>query len=136
MCAIMKFRFLMRELWDNQLVRFLVVGGINTLFGYLVYSFFTFIGLHYMLVVFLAQTSGVLFNFNTTGRIVFNNTKPNLLYRFAGIYVIIYIVNVLLLGLFSLIDYNMYLAGALLILPMAILSFLLNKTFVFSNTNL
>src|SRR6476646_7233459 len=124
----MEFQILIHKLWNNQLVRYLAVGGINTVFGYSMYSLFTFVGLHYTLVVLLAQISGVLFNFNSTGRIVFNNTKYGLLYRFAGVYVILYLLNVLLLGLFVQINSNMYLAGAILILPMAFLSFLLNKT--------
>jgi putative flippase GtrA len=131
----MEFQLLVRKLWNNQLIRYLAVGGINTIFGYSMYSLFTFIGLHYALVVLLAQISGILFNFNTTGRIVFNNTKYGLLYRFASVYVIIYLLNVLLLRLFVQINFNMYLAGAILILPMAFLSFLLNKTFVFTNTS-
>ena len=122
---------LIRKFWDNQLLRFLVVGGVNTIFGYCMYALFTFIGLHYALAVLLAQISGVIFNFNTTGKIVFYNTKPHLIFRFAGVYVFLYVINVLILSLFAKIDYNMYFAGLILILPMALLSFLLNKKFVF-----
>ena len=122
---------LIRKFWDNQLLRFLVVGGVNTIFGYCMYALFTFIGLHYALAVLLAQISGVIFNFNTTGKIVFYNTKSHLIFRFAGVYVFLYVINVLILSLFAKIDYNMYFAGLILILPMALLSFLLNKKFVF-----
>ena len=117
--------------WDNQMFRFLIVGGVNTLFGSCVYAFFLFIGLHYTVAVLLAIISSVLFSFNTTGKIVFRNKRPGLIFRFAGVYAILYVVNVLLLSLFSKINYNMYFAGIILILPMAFLSFLLNRTFVF-----
>jgi len=129
----MEFQVRVRKLWSSQFFRFLVAGGINTVFGYSIYALLTFIGLHYTLVVLLGQISGILFNFNTTGKIVFNNTKSGLLYRFAGVYVVIYVVNVLLLRLFAQINYNMYFAGAILILPMAFVSFFLSKTFVFSS---
>jgi putative flippase GtrA len=131
----MGLQSLVHKLWSNQLFRFFVVGGINTIFGYSMYALFTLIGLHYTVVVLLSQISGILFNFNTTGKIVFNNAKSGLLFRFAGIYVVMYVVNVLFLKLFAQIHYNMYFAGAILILPMAFLSFLLSKTFVFSNTH-
>jgi len=129
----MEFQVRVRKLWSSQFFRFLVAGGINTVFGYSTYALLTFIGLHYTLVVLLGQIIGILFNFNTTGKIVFNNTKSGLLYRFAGVYVVIYVVNVLLLRLFAQINYNMYFAGAILILPMAFVSFFLSKTFVFSS---
>lgn len=123
---------LVTKFWNHQLFRFLIVGGLNTVFGYCMYALFTFIGLHYALAVLLGQISGILFNFNTTGKIVFNNTESGLIFRFTGVYMTTYIVNVLLLRLFAQVNYNMYFAGAILILPIAFLSFLLNKKFVFS----
>lgn len=128
----MQIKSFLIKLWGNQLFRFLIVGGINTIFGYCVYAFLTFVELHYAVAVLLAQVSGVLFNFNTTGKIVFNNKKSGLLLRFSSVYVVTYVVNVSLLTLFAQIDYNMYFAGAILVLPIALLSFFLNKTFVFT----
>jgi len=125
-------RSLISKFWDNQMFRFLVVGGFNTLFSNCIYAIFLLIGLHYTIAVLLALISGVLFNYNTTGRIVFNNKKPELIFYFAGVYMLLYVVNVFLLSLFAQANYNMYIAGAILILPMALLSFFLNKTFVFT----
>ena len=121
------------KFWNNQMFRFLVIGGVNTVFGYCMYALFTFIGLHYALASLFALISGILFNFNTTGKIVFNNTKPGLLFRFTGVYMISYLVNIFLLRLFAQSNYNMYFAGAILILPMALISFLLNKKIVFGS---
>ncbi len=119
------------KFWNNQFLRFLLVGGINTVFGYCMYALFTFMGLHYSIAMLLAQISGVIFNFYTTGRIVFNNSDARLFIRFFCVYITIYMVNVLLLGAFEQASYNMYIAGALLILPNALLSFFLNKILVF-----
>jgi putative flippase GtrA len=127
----MQIQTLVTKFWNNQLFRFLVVGGINTVFGYCMYALFIFIGLHFAIAVLLAQISGIIFNFNTTGIFVFNNTQPALIFRFTGVYTITYLVNVLFLKIFAQINYNMYLAGAILVLPIAFLSFFLNKTFVF-----
>lgn len=128
----MQTPILVTKFWNNQLIRFLIVGGINTVFGYCMYALFIFIGLHYALAVLLAQISGVLFNFNTTGKIVFNNTGSGLFFRFVSVYMVTYVINVLLLRLFAQVNYNMYFAGAILVLPVALLSFFLNKKFVFS----
>lgn len=114
-----------------QFVRFLFVGGINTLFGYCCFVFFIYLGIHYSIAVLLSTICGILFNFKTTGAIVFKNSDNKLVGRFVAIYGIAYLCNVA--GLKLLINFyiNTYLAGALLILPMAVLTFILQKKFVF-----
>jgi len=116
---------------DKKFIKFLAVGGLNTIFGYSVYALLLFIGMHYSIAVFLSTVLGVLFNFKTTGGLVFNNSKNSLIFKFVGIYCVIYIINVFFLGIFNSIKFNMFLAGAVLIFPMALLSFILNKNLVF-----
>lgn len=116
-----------------KFLRFLIVGGINTLFGYLVFSFFLYINFHYSLATLLATICGVLFNFITIGKLVFNNNDNSLFFKFIGVYVIIYFLNVFFLKMFELFNVNLYLAAALLILPMAMVSFTINRKFVFKN---
>lgn len=115
----------------KQFIKFLFVGGINTIFGYSVFAALIFIGLHYSFAVILATILGVLFNFKTTGKIVFNNSRNALLIKFIGVYGITCVLNILFLRVFEQIKFNMYYAGAVLVLPMAVLSFTLNKKFVF-----
>lgn len=128
-----KLKALSNKFWNNQLFRFLIVGGINTVFGYSIYSLFTFIGLHYAIAALLAQLCGILFNFNTTGKIVFNNKNSGLFFRFTVVYAITYVANVLALKWFFQINFNMYAAGAILVLPISLLSFTLNRNFVFTD---
>ncbi|MEQ8235804.1 MAG: GtrA family protein [Syntrophomonadaceae bacterium] len=120
--------------WSDEhkrLVLFLFVGGINTLFGYGLYSFMLFINLHYALASLLATVGGVFFNFKTTGVIVFKNRDNRLLFRFIAVYSVTYSVNVTCLRLLSSHTSNMYLAGAVTVLPIACLSYLLLRKFVF-----
>jgi len=117
---------------DKQFQIFLLVGALNTLFGYSTYAFLLFIGLHYTLAAFLATCAGVLFNFKTTGRIVFQNTKNSLLFKFILVYAVLYVINIAILKFFLLIGINAYWGGAICILPMALLGFLLNKHLVFT----
>ncbi|MFA5062286.1 MAG: GtrA family protein [Patescibacteria group bacterium] len=120
-----------QELFKNQFIRFLIVGGINTLFGYGVFALLLFVGLHYALAAFLGTILGILFNFKTTGVIVFNSHNNWLIFKFFGVYGVTYILNVLGLYLFSLAQISAYIGGAILILPMAFVAFFLNKRFVF-----
>ena len=113
-------------------LKYLIVGGINTLFGYGAFALLLFLELHYALASFLATCAGVLFNFNTTGRIVFKNSNHRLLFRFLAVYGVLYGINVLFLKLMVTLAINLYVGSAALILPMAGLAYLLNKKFVFN----
>lgn len=117
---------------DYKFVKFLFVGGINTAFGYCVFSLFLFMGLHYSAAAFFATILGVLFNFKTTGWIVFKSRDNSLLFKFFGVYVVTYLVNVLGLSIFNQFKANLYIAGLIMIFPCAIISFLLMKNFVFN----
>lgn len=115
----------------KRLILFFIVGGINTLFAYLLYAGLLYIHFHYALASLLSTVIGVLFNFKTTGTIVFKNKDNRLLFRFIGVYCITYSVNVGCLRVFAAFDANMYLAGAVLTIPVALLAYTLMKRFVF-----
>ena len=123
------------KIWSIRFIRFLLVGGINTLFGYFVFSVLILLQIHYAIASLLATILGVLFNYFTTGRIVFNNSDSKLLIKFFGVYGITYLINLLFLKIFDSYQVNMLIAGAILIFPMAFLSYFLNKTFVFQVEN-
>ena len=118
--------------FSEQFMLFLVMGGVNTLFGYSLYSLLLYVGVYYMAAVVISTVCGVLFNFQTFGRFVFKNFQLKLLGRFFGVYTVVCLANIA--GLKSL-EYvglvNKYIAGAVLILPVALLGYVLNKTFVF-----
>jgi putative flippase GtrA len=116
---------------DALFLRFLAVGAINAAFGYGVFAALLYVGSHYAMASFISTVVGVLFNFKTTGRLVFGSHDNRLIFRFVGTYVIIYLANVAGLKLFSLFGIHPYLGGALLVLPLAVLAFTLNKRFVF-----
>lgn len=113
--------------------RFLLVGGLNTVFGYGCFSLLLYIGLHYSIALFIATFLGILFNFKTTGALVFKSSNNFLIWRFVLIYTVVYGANVLGVQAFSRLGLTPYLGGAILVLPIAILAFILQKRFVFSN---
>lgn len=112
-------------------IRFLAVGLLNTVFGYGCFAFFLYLGIHYALALFLATVAGVLFNFKSTGALVFKSHDNSLIFRFVMVYVVVYVVNVLLLKLLGMWGIDAYWGGAFLIVPMALLAFILNAKFVF-----
>ena len=126
---------LVKYLWSVRFIRFLFVGGINTLFGYLVFSAFILLQVHYAIALLLATILGILFNFFTTGRIVFRNNDPKLIIKFFGVYGITYLIGLLFLKIFDSYHVNLLIAGAILLLPNAMLSYLLNKVLVFRVKN-
>ena len=110
--------------------KYLLIGGVNTVFGYSVFAFLLFFGIHYSLAVLVATILGILFNFKTYGRFVFNNHSWNLLGRFVFVYTSIYLVNITLLLVFDLFVSNLYISGAMTTPVIAYLGYILNKRHV------
>jgi putative flippase GtrA len=121
------------SLMDRTFLRFVIVGMINTAFGYSVFAFFLYVGLHYSVAALLGTILGVLFNFKTIGLLVFRKGKNSLIFRFSGVYAFTYSLNVGSLKILKMNGVNMYLAGAILLAPMAIITFSLNKLYVFND---
>jgi putative flippase GtrA len=119
----------------KEFLLFLLVGGVNTCFGYLFFAFFIYLGFHYSQATLYATLAGVLFNFKTTGRIVFKNKNNSLIFRFLAIYAFLYIINLFLLKIGSFIINSMYINGAIAIVITAGIAFLLNKYVVFRDTS-
>lgn len=125
-------------LWDNlhaktkrQLLLFLLVGMVNASFGYSTFSLCIYLGYHYTVAVLVSTCLGVIFSFNTTGRIVFNHFHVSLFLKYIGVYVFLYFFNVALLQLLQFFSTNYYLTGFITIFPCALMAFLLNKFLVF-----
>jgi putative flippase GtrA len=119
------------KIWSIRFFRFLFVGGINSLFGYLVFSIFILLKINKAIALLIATILGVLFNFFTTGRIVFKNKDPRLLIKFFGVYGVTYLINLFFLELFNGHQINILIAQAILMFPIALLSYFLNRTLVF-----
>lgn len=127
----MLFKEIARKFHNHQFVRFVEVGILNTIFGYAIFAGLLYLGLHYTIAAFVSVAVGAFFNFHTTGHFVFGTRHYAFLLKFFTVYLIIYLAKVA--GLFGLlqIGINNYLGGALLIVPLALISFFLNKFWVF-----
>lgn len=115
----------------HRFVRFVLVGGLNTAFGYAVFCLLAWTGLHYSAAIALSTIIGVMFNYHSTGRLVFDGAPSGRILRFFGVYGLTYAINVLLMKMLLGVGLSVYVAGASLILPMALLNFALMKRLVF-----
>jgi len=108
------------------------VGGVNTAFGYGVFALFIWTGLHYTLAAFLTEICGILFNFKTTGTIVFGSKNNRLIFRFFGVYLSVYLLRIGLLRLFLIYGVGPLAAAAIIVLPLSLLAYVLQRRFVFN----
>lgn len=108
------------------------MGGLNTIFGYLTYAFFVYLIKNPYVSVVLATLVAVLFNFRTYGSLVFKSKDTSRLYRFFAVYLSMMMLQIILLKiLISIGVSDSYVAGGILTLPMALLSFLFMRKYVF-----
>lgn len=115
-----------------QIKKFVVVGVINTLFGYSIYALMIYLGLSYDIALVISTLCGIVFNFHSIGKLVFNHFKYTLFFKFVLVYVLVYFINLLLIKLFIWLGANAYVGGGLAIIPSAAASFVFNKYWVFN----
>lgn len=116
----------------NRIVRFVVVGIFNTALCYAVYAGLLLLGLGYAIANFLALVVGVLVGFPTQGAFVFGNRVGGRFFWFLVVWCIIYLFNISLIALLIGRGLDAYWAGAISLVPVAMLSYLLQRYFVFA----
>ena len=132
---IFKFKKKLDIETKKQFITFLFVGVINTVFGYSVFAFFIFFHIRYYLAFLFSGLLGVMFNFITTGRIVFKNKDFGLFYKFILISTILYFLHIILVKIFNIYINNFYISGLITMGFTAFIAFYLNKkVFTIKNT--
>jgi SAM-dependent methyltransferase/putative flippase GtrA len=148
---------MIKKIFNNKLVKFFLVGGLNTLFGIIVYSVLILIGFNFIWASLLGIIIGIIFNFQTYGGIVFKNRNIRLIFRFIGVYAVMYLFNIGGIWIFKqyivnenalwLHELNTWLSfmtiekledllgGLFICIPNGLLGFILNRNFVFKGKN-
>lgn len=121
----------MRTVLNNRLVRFLLVGALNTGISYSIYAALLFVGLPYVVANFGALVLGIFVSFRTQGRLVFGNQNDWLIFRFAAFWGLIFLFNISLIALLMRGGLNAYWAGAIAIVPVTLASYQVQKVLVF-----
>lgn len=114
-----------------QLARFVLVGGLNTAFGYAVYLVLLLVGMPYPVASLGALVLGILTGFRLHGSLVFDNRDSSLLWRFVACWATIYLCNVMFIKVLLLLGVDAYWAGGIAIVPVALLSYVTQKFLVF-----
>lgn len=121
----------MPTLISLRFVRFLFVGGLNTIFGFTVYSLFALSELPTWAVLVTSNLAGIAFNFFTTGGLVFRDLSISRVPRFLFCYGVIFVIYLELIQWLSPIFGGRIWAMAIIVLPMAVLTYFMQLWFVF-----
>jgi putative flippase GtrA len=121
----------LRKAHIRQVVRFLAVGVLNTAFGYIIFAAGVLAGLASGIALAIAMVIGVIFNFFTLGRLVFDSRDPTRLPRFVGVYALTYVVNLMLLSLWEGAGVGPLLAQVACLPVTVSLTFVLMRVLVF-----
>lgn len=126
---------LLRIFKNFKIIRFVIIGILNTFFGFTIYSFFIFIGLSYYLAAAISTVLGIIFNFKTMSKFVFQNSNNLLLCRYLLVYLLTYLLGIILIAILVNLGLNYYLAGLGAIILNAIITYFLLNNFVFNKPN-
>lgn len=115
----------------HQFLRFLVVGVLNTAISYLIYAALLAIGLNFAYANLGAVLLGIVISFKNHARLVFRQNDNRLIVRYACFWLLIYGANIAIIAWLKSLGFNSYSAGAVALAPIVVLSFVLQKFFVF-----
>ena len=116
----------------HRWLRFLVTGGLNTGFSYGVYALLVYMGMNFALSNLCSLVRGILFSFRTQAAFVFKRSGRGLFWRYVAVWTVLYFSNIFMIAGLIRLGGNPYSAGAMAIIPTAILSFFLQKYVVFT----
>lgn len=122
---------LMPRMLGWRLVRFLVVGLLNTIFGYALYLVGIFLGAAPGVALAVATIIGAVFNYFSTGSLVFANSGVRRLPLFLAAYLVIYLGNVAALHALISAGSSASLAQGILLPLVAASSFIIFKFLIF-----
>jgi len=114
-----------------QFMRYLAVGAANTGFAILVYWAMLWAGLAVSLASLASVVVGILISFTTQSRFVFDNRDPWKLLPYFIVWSILYAFNLGLIWLLMRCGLDAYAAGFLSTPATVLLSYFLQKAFVF-----
>lgn len=123
----------MPKAFRHRFVRFIAIGAVNTAVGFGIYASLVLAFASVPWALAGSNIFGMVFNFFTTGRYVFHNNSLRKLPAFALSYALLYCVNVAAINTLLHVISNKVVTQALLVLPMALISYLLLKAVVFGS---
>ena len=116
----------------NEIIRFLLVGILNTFVGYIIFALTYFLVSDRILALFTAYTLGILFNYETYSKYVFKRSNKKVFINFLLIYIGLFMLNnFLLYCLENTFKINLYFSQFYAIIIVTPILYILNKKYVF-----
>ncbi len=128
---------LVKTLFADKRIRFLMVGGINTGVGYGFYALFIALGLNAYLATTFSTILGVINSYFWNKYFTFRQPKKSLaeVLRFVTVYAVSYGANLALVYVFvDRMGMNSYVSGAVCLFVTTILSYVGHNFFSFKKT--
>jgi putative flippase GtrA len=116
---------------DRQFLRFLLAGGVNTLFSLGVNVVALLAGLPVWLAMLAGTVAGIAFNFFTLGGYAFRDLSAQRLPRYVLGYAVVYVAALASFHVLQLFVHSPVTCQVLLVIPVALLSYLIMSRFVF-----
>ena len=122
------------SLFKIQQIRFLFVGGLNTIVGYGTYALFIFFGVNYLIANTLSTIIGVIHSYIWNRNFTFKSSKSvkKEILKFVLVYGVSYLIGTLnILILVSLFNINEYISGGINLVFTTLISWFGHKYFSF-----
>jgi putative flippase GtrA len=123
----------MTPIRSRILLRFGIAGLVNTGFGYVVFALFVLMGAWSGVALLGSTVAGIAFNFQTSQRFVFRSHGQ--LISFVAVYIIVFALNWASLRALHWYGSPDLVSQALLVPPIAVISFLGQHWFVFGQAS-
>ena len=113
-------------------IRFLMTGVVNTLFGYMIFFILYYLIQEKYMAVTIALIISILFNYQTISNYVFTDANEKKIITFIAVYLFTYILDLVHLWItVDIYHMNVYWASLLTLFYLPLISFYLNKRFVY-----
>lgn len=117
--------------WSLRWVRFCLVGILNTAASYALYCLLLAVGLNYVFASLGSLALGIVFSYTTHSAFVFRQTSSDRFLRYLAVWAALYGLNVAILTVLLDLGCGPYLAGAINLPSMVLLSYVAQRFFVF-----
>ena len=125
-----------KRLLNRQEIRFIFVGGLNTLIGYGLYALFVYIGINYLVSNTIATIIGVIHSFIWNKYFTFKSNKKikDEVFKFICVYLISYTIGMITLYIIKdVFNISPYIAGLINLVITTLISFFGHKYISFNS---
>jgi len=125
-----------RRILIGQLLRFGMVGSINTALSYVVFAALIVLNIGPLVALIGTTVLSLAFNYQTSRRLVFRDQTQGRVLRFLAVYAVVVGVNWIALRALASFGIPELFGQAMIILPIALMSFAGQRIFVFGPNRL